>query len=88
MVSQDLIYSVLPRPLGNQVSSVKQDVKQVSETAKLKPKEEDEQAVELYHGQDRRKSRRERRQQDERPPKKEQTTQDDDPNEGGLDLYV
>lgn len=69
MTSQDLIYSVLARPLGNQVSRVKADVKAVSDLNRLKPVGEDEekpqepkkQAVERYQGEERRKNNRHRR---------------------------
>ncbi len=103
MVSQDLIYSVLPRPLGNQVSAVKSDVKEVSKTARLKPIEEDEKATEQYgvrekrvNTGDRRKNRKERRKLKDRRSNdtKTDTRVENQPNteqdkkEGGLDLYV
>jgi len=88
MPSQDLIYSVLARPLGNQVSQVKTDIKQVSETARLKSIEDDEQAIEQYRGNERRKNRRERRNvAKKRVSDSEEQPRDDKP-EGGLDLYA
>jgi len=84
MASQDLIYSVLSRPLGNGISSVKHGVKQVSETTKLKPFAEEDDTIEQYDGNERRKSRRERRNIIGRRHKKSK----DDEQEGGLDLYA
>lgn len=98
MTSQDLIYSVLPRPLGNEVSSVKSDVKEVSKTARLKQIEDDEKATEQYGVAERRKhGDRERRKRvnDRRKvigrrasDKTQNQEQDQNKKDGGLDIYV
>lgn len=92
MPNQDLIYSVLARPLGNEVSPVKSQVKEVSEAARLKAMSEDEQPVEQYGGNERRKNRRERRKKTNRRGKVNQASDtrssDQRSDEGGLDLYV
>jgi len=89
VASQDLIYSVLARPLGNQISPVKSQVKEVSETTSLKRLADDEQAVEQYDGNERRKSRRERRKPTNRRNRKQAAPVDPEDEKGsGLDLYA
>jgi len=88
MANQDLIYSVLARPLGNQVAAQKQQVKEVSETPTLKQIAHDEQPKDKYSGAERRKKQRERRATENRRNDQVENSSVNEKGDSGLDLYA
>jgi|GEM_PF-5633499 len=84
-MSQDSVYSVLPPPLGNSISKVKQDVKRISDSAKLKYFDKEGDSPSKHHSDDRRKNSNERRNTAGTTAKPQP---DDNGSDKGIDLFA
>jgi len=84
-MSQDSVYSVLPPQLGNSISKVKQDIKPISDSAKLKYFAKEGDSPSKRQGDDRRKNSNEGQDPVETIAK---SKPEDDCSDKGIDLFA